>query len=111
MNLSQIAPYFVLMLNDTIALEHEKVNQLATVSLLKFFTFGFQFKKRHCFQVEFKVKVLGTPKPSLQWFKDDLEVDFFFGQDDSSGRCHSTPLLRFSAAIGWRSRMRRTEGA
>jgi len=44
----QIAPYFVLMLNDTIALEHEKV--------------------------EFKVKVLGTPKPSLQWFKDDLEV-------------------------------------
>jgi len=44
----QIAPYFVLMLNDTIALEHEKV--------------------------EFKVKVLGTPKPSVQWFKDDMEV-------------------------------------
>ena len=44
----QIAPYFVLMLNDTIALEHEKV--------------------------EFKIKVLGTPKPSIQWFKDDLEV-------------------------------------
>ena len=44
----QIAPYFVLMLNDTIALEHEKV--------------------------EFRVKVLGTPKPSVQWFKDDMEV-------------------------------------
>ena len=44
----QIAPYFVLMLNDTIALEHEKV--------------------------EFRVKVLGTPKPSIQWFKDDMEV-------------------------------------
>jgi len=44
----QIAPYFVLMINDTIALEHEKV--------------------------EFKVKVLGTPKPSVQWFKDDMEV-------------------------------------
>jgi hypothetical protein len=44
----QIAPYFVLVLNDTIALEHEKV--------------------------EFKVKVLGTPKPTIQWFKDDLEV-------------------------------------
>ena len=44
----QIAPYFVLMLNDTIALEHEKV--------------------------EFCVKVLGTPKPSIQWFKDDMEV-------------------------------------
>ena len=44
----QIAPYFVLMLNDTIALEHEKV--------------------------EFAVKVLGTPKPSVQWFKDDMEV-------------------------------------
>ena len=44
----QIAPYFVLMLNDTIALEHERV--------------------------EFKVKVLGTPKPSIQWFKDDMEV-------------------------------------
>ena len=36
------------MLNDTIALEHEKV--------------------------EFCVKVLGTPKPSVQWFKDDMEV-------------------------------------
>ena len=46
----QIAPYFVLMLNDTIALEHEKV--------------------------EFKVKVLGTPKPTIQWFKDDLEVGY-----------------------------------
>jgi len=44
----QIAPYFVLMLNDTIALEHERV--------------------------EFKVKVLGTPKPSVQWYKDDMEV-------------------------------------
>ena len=44
----QIAPYFVLMLNDTIALEHEKV--------------------------EFAVKVLGTPKPSVQWYKDDMEV-------------------------------------
>jgi len=44
----QIAPYFVLMLNDTIALEHERV--------------------------EFKVKVLGTPKPTIQWFKDDMEV-------------------------------------
>jgi len=44
----QIAPYFVLMLNDTIALEHEKV--------------------------EFRVKVLGTPKPTIQWFKDDMEV-------------------------------------
>ena len=44
----QIAPYFVLMLNDTIALEHERV--------------------------EFAVKVLGTPKPSVQWYKDDMEV-------------------------------------
>lgn len=44
----QIAPYFVLMLNDTIALEHEKI--------------------------EFRVKVLGTPKPSIQWYKDDMEI-------------------------------------
>jgi hypothetical protein len=36
------------MLNDTIALEHERV--------------------------EFKIKVLGTPKPSVQWYKDDMEV-------------------------------------
>ena len=33
----QIAPYFVLMLNDTIALEHEKVNELATVSFVDIF--------------------------------------------------------------------------
>lgn len=44
----QIAPYFVQMLNDTIALEHEKV--------------------------EFRVRVLGTPKPSVQWYKDDVEI-------------------------------------
>ena len=24
------------------------------------------------------MKVLGTPKPSLQWFKDDLEVGNYF---------------------------------
>ena len=48
---------------------------------------------KYIVQVEFKVKVLGTPKPSLQWFKDDLEVEFFFGQDESSGRCHSTPQV------------------
>ena len=33
------------------------------------------------------MKVLGTPKPSLQWFKDDLEVEFFH-----LGR-HSTPQV------------------
>eukprot|EP00094_Tigriopus_californicus_P003831 TCALIF_03687-PA protein Name:"Similar to unc-22 Twitchin (Caenorhabditis elegans)" AED:0.03 eAED:0.03 QI:253/0.88/0.9/1/0.88/0.9/10/156/900 len=44
----QIAPYFVQMVNDTIALEHEKV--------------------------EFRVRVLGTPKPTVQWYKDELEI-------------------------------------
>ncbi len=44
----QIAPYFVQMLSDTIALEHEKI--------------------------EFRVRALGTPKPSVQWYKDDLEI-------------------------------------
>ena len=73
----QIAPYFVLMLNDTIALEHEKV--------------------------EFKIKVLGTPKPSIQWFKDDLEV----GRDIKNELFMVS--LRCSAAIALRSRMRKME--
>lgn len=44
----QIAPYFVANLNDVIALEQEKI--------------------------EFRVRVLGTPKPSVQWYKDDVEI-------------------------------------
>ena len=26
------------------------------------------------FQIEFRVRVLGTPKPSIQWYKDDAEI-------------------------------------
>ena len=25
-------------------------------------------------QIEFRVRALGTPKPSIQWYKDDLEI-------------------------------------
>ena len=25
-------------------------------------------------QIEFRVRVLGTPKPSVQWYKDDIEI-------------------------------------
>ena len=70
----QIAPYFVLMLNDTIALEHEKV--------------------------EFRVKVLGTPKPSVQWFKDDMEV---FASDRLDIKVTIGPVSRLlTACCSWR---------
>ena len=26
------------------------------------------------FQIEFRVAVLGTPKPSVQWYKDEVEI-------------------------------------
>jgi len=69
----QIAPYFVLMLNDTIVLEHERV--------------------------EFKVKVLGTPKPTLQWFKDDMEVfssDRLDLREEEDGGCVVVKEVRMS---------------
>merc|ERR1719189_1619696 len=44
----QIAPYFVHTLNDTMALENDTI--------------------------EFRVAVLGTPKPSVQWYKDEVEI-------------------------------------
>ena len=25
-------------------------------------------------QIEFRIRALGTPKPSIQWYKDDLEI-------------------------------------
>ena len=49
LNLPQIAPYFVLMLNDTIALEHEKVNELATVSFVEIFHFWVPILKKTLF--------------------------------------------------------------
>ena len=79
----QIAPYFVHTLNDTMALENDTVcywtslfqmqlfsriemaiSQLWTHATLKYFLF----------QIEFRVAVLGTPKPSVQWYKDEVEI-------------------------------------
>ena len=64
------------MLNDTIALEHEKV--------------------------EFCVKVLGTPKPSVQWFKDDMEV---FSSDRLEIKVNS--LIRENISMVLLHRLRR----
>ena len=30
--------------------------------------------ENHSIQIEFRVRALGTPKPSIQWYKDDLEI-------------------------------------
>ena len=30
--------------------------------------------KYFLFQIEFRVAVLGTPKPSVQWYKDEVEI-------------------------------------
>ena len=30
--------------------------------------------EKHSIQIEFRVRALGTPKPSIQWYKDDLEI-------------------------------------
>ena len=47
----QIAPYFVQMLNDCIALEHEKVGKrtFGGFESLKQFSYGFSCRKSQCF--------------------------------------------------------------
>ena len=40
------------------------ISQFQTHAILKYFLF----------QIEFRVAVLGTPKPSVQWYKDEVEI-------------------------------------
>ena len=78
----QIAPYFVHTLNDTMALENDTVlfieqNIAHSIHILLIY-YGFPNPINYILnsinQIEFRVRVLGTPKPSVQWYKDDVEI-------------------------------------
>ena len=42
--------------------------------VLKKYRFIVKILKYFLFQIEFRVAVLGTPKPSVQWYKDEVEI-------------------------------------
>ena len=79
----QIAPYFVHTLNDTMALENDTVlfieqNIAHSIHIFLLIYYGFPNPINYILnsinQIEFRVRVLGTPKPSVQWYKDDVEI-------------------------------------
>ena len=53
-----------IIIPNAIVLKYQKITANGDITTSKYFRF----------QIEFRVAVLGTPKPSVQWYKDEVEI-------------------------------------